>query len=92
MGTVLGVNINDLFGSTLDNGPLVIWESVVTGDSIQIGLRRRSRTLLHSPTRTGWTCSDAAPPQVGINHLNFQSPLPSQVAGFSFAQNHTGSL
>ena len=37
-GTVLGVNINDLFGSTLDNGPLVIWESVVTGDSIQIGL------------------------------------------------------
>ena len=38
MGTVLGVNINDLFGSTLDNGPLVIWESVVTGDSIQIGL------------------------------------------------------
>ncbi len=36
--TVLGVNINDLFGSALDNGPLVIWESVVTGDSIQIGL------------------------------------------------------
>lgn len=36
--TVVGVNINDLFGSALDNGPLVIWESVVTGDSIQIGL------------------------------------------------------
>ena len=36
--TVLGVNINDLFGSALDNGPLVVWESVVTGDSIQIGL------------------------------------------------------
>ena len=36
--TVPGVNINDLFGSVLDNGPLVVWESVVTGDSIQISL------------------------------------------------------